>query len=86
VMIEASVRLLPGVVGDHESLEEESFSSGLLEYPQYTRPRSWAGREVPEILLSGHHENIRKWRLEQSERITQQKRPDLWKKYLESAI
>lgn len=86
VMIEASVRLLPGVVGDHESLEEESFSSGLLEYPQFTRPRSWAGREVPEVLLSGHHENIRKWRLEQSERITQQKRPDLWKKYLENAI
>lgn len=86
VMIEAAVRLLPGVVGDQESLEEESFSSGLLEYPHYTRPRLWAGREVPEVLLSGHHENIRKWRLEESKRITQQKRPDLWKKYVESAI
>ncbi|WP_414437843.1 tRNA (guanosine(37)-N1)-methyltransferase TrmD [Candidatus Bealeia paramacronuclearis] len=86
VMIEASVRLLPGVVGDQESLEEESFSSGLLEYPHYTRPRMWEGQDVPEILLSGHHENIRKWRLAESQRITQQKRPDLWKKYEERAI
>jgi tRNA (guanine37-N1)-methyltransferase len=77
-LIDACVRLLPGVVGATESLAEESFELGLLEYPQYTRPRLWQGRAVPEVLLSGHHDRIRKWRREQAERATQERRPDLW--------
>jgi tRNA (guanine37-N1)-methyltransferase len=76
------VRLLPEVVGKPESLEEESFSSGLLEYPQYTRPQEWNGLAVPDVLLSGHHANIRKWRLQQAEQLTQERRPDLWAKYV----
>ena len=78
-MIEAIVRLLPGVVGNAESLEEESFSEGLLEYPSYTKPQSWRGLEVPETLLSGHHAEIAKWRKEQSKRRTEKNRPDLLK-------
>jgi tRNA (guanine37-N1)-methyltransferase len=77
-LIDACVRLLPGVMGDKASLEEESFQSGLLEYPQYTRPAEWLGRRVPEVLLSGHHEKIRAWRREQAERVTRERRPDLW--------
>jgi tRNA (guanine37-N1)-methyltransferase len=77
-LIDACVRLLPGVMGDEASLEEESFQSGLLEYPQYTRPAEWLGRRVPEVLLSGHHEKIRAWRREQAERVTRERRPDLW--------
>ena len=78
VLIDAVVRLLPGVVGDPATLEEESFEAGLLEYPQYTRPQDWRGRPVPDVLLSGHHEEIRNWRRQQAERITRERRPDLW--------
>lgn len=79
-MIDACVRLLPGVMGDESSLEEESFKSGLLEYPHYTRPAEWQGRRVPDVLLSGHHANIRAWRREQAERVTRKRRPDLWER------
>jgi tRNA (guanine37-N1)-methyltransferase len=77
-LLDACIRLLPGVVGKNQSLEEESFADGLLEYPHYTRPRSWEGREIPDILLSGDHGRIAAWRQEQSERITRARRPDLW--------
>lgn len=77
VLIDACVRLLPGVIGDAQSLAEESFAAGLLEYPHYTRPQVWEGREVPEILLSGHHANISAWRQEQALAITKSRRPDL---------
>jgi tRNA (guanine37-N1)-methyltransferase len=81
-LIDACVRLLPGVIGNTESLTEESFEQGLLEYPHYTRPQSWCGRAVPEILLSGHHEKIRAWRLAQAEQVTRDRRPDLWDRYV----
>ncbi len=81
-LIDAVVRLLPGVIGDPAALEEESFSRGLLEYPQYTRPQLWEGRAVPEVLLSGHHERIRNWRSCQSEELTKARRPDLWGRYV----
>jgi tRNA (guanine37-N1)-methyltransferase len=81
-VIDACVRLLPGVVGEPTSLVEESFERGLLEYPQYTRPRSWQGREVPDVLLSGHHARIAQWRLAEAERITRERRPDLWARLL----
>ena len=81
VLVDACVRLLPGVVGASESLDEESFEQGLLEYPHYTRPARWQGREVPEVLLSGHHERIREWRRSEAERITRERRPDLWARY-----
>jgi tRNA (guanine37-N1)-methyltransferase len=74
------VRLLPGVAGNDFSLAEESFASGLLEYPHYTRPREWEGRAIPDILLSGDHEKIAQWRREQAETITKARRPDLWAK------
>jgi tRNA (guanine37-N1)-methyltransferase len=77
VMVEAIARLIPGVVGNPESLVEESHQNGLLEYPSYTKPRSWRGLEVPEVLLSGHHEAIRQWRVEQSVARTQAVRPEL---------
>jgi tRNA (guanine37-N1)-methyltransferase len=80
-LIDACVRVLPGVVGTAESLEEESFERGLLEYPHYTRPQSWRGHAVPEALLSGHHEKIRAWRLARAEELTRQRRPDLWQRY-----
>ncbi len=80
-LIDACVRLLPGVLGAEESLVEESFERGLLEYPHYTRPQNWCGREVPEVLLSGHHKRIAAWRLDQAERITRDRRPDLWAAY-----
>jgi tRNA (guanine37-N1)-methyltransferase len=76
-MIDAIVRLLPGVLGKESSHQDESFSSGLLEYPQYTRPENFRGLSVPEVLMSGHHENIRKWRLEESLKRTLEQRPDL---------
>ncbi len=79
--MDAVVRLLPGVTGNQESLTEESFEWGLLEYPHYTRPQQWNGRSVPEVLLSGHHENIRAWRQRQAEEVTRQRRPDLWDRY-----
>lgn len=81
-LLDAAVRLLPGVAGNAESLAEESFEQGLLEYPQYTRPRMWEGREVPAALLSGNHREIRAWRLAEAERITRDRRPDLWTRYM----
>ena len=80
-LIDACVRLLPGVVGQADSLAEESFADGLLEYPHYTRPREWRGRRVPDVLLSGHHERVREWRLAEAERSTRERRPDLWRRY-----
>ena len=80
-LIDACVRLLPGVVGKRESLDEESFEAGLLEYPQYTRPQTWQGRAVPDVLVSGHHEKVRAWRRERAEQITRERRPDLWARY-----
>ena len=80
-LIDACVRLLPGVMGAAASLDEESFNRGLLEYPHYTRPADWCGRSVPDVLLSGHHENICAWRQEQAEMITRNRRPDLWDRY-----
>ena len=80
-LIDACVRLLPGVLGAEATLEEESFERGLLEYPHYTRPADWQGRTVPEVLISGHHERIRAWRLERAEEITRARRPDLWARY-----
>ncbi len=77
-LIDACVRLLPGVVGAARSLDEESFAAGLLEYPHYTRPREWLGRAVPEPLLSGHHDRIRQWRQDAAETLTRERRPDLW--------
>ncbi len=82
VVMDACVRLLPGVIGNADSLVEESFERGLLEYPHYTRPPSWQGRKVPEVLLSGHHEEIRSWRLAQAEKVTRERRPDLWARYV----
>ena len=77
-MLDATVRLLPGVLGNHASTEEESFSEGLLEHPQYTRPAEWEGRESPAVLQSGNHAEIAKWRRAQAEAITRARRPDLW--------
>ena len=77
VLIDVCVRLLPGVAGNEVSLAEESFAHGLLEYPHYTRPREWEGRAIPDVLLSGDHESIAKWRREQAEKITKERRPDL---------
>lgn len=82
VVIDAVTRLLPGAIGKEESVEEESFSDGLLEYPQYTRPREFRGLSVPEILLNGDHEKIRLWRAEQAKERTRQRRPDLWAAYV----
>lgn len=79
-MIDATVRLIPGVLGNEASTEEESHSNGLLEHPQYTRPAEWNGRPIPDILMSGHHGKIAEWRREMSEKITQERRPDMWAK------
>jgi tRNA (guanine37-N1)-methyltransferase len=81
-LIDACVRLLPGVVGCAETLAEESFAEGLLEYPQYTRPQLWQGRAVPEVLMSGDHGRIRAWRRAEAERLTRERRPDLWDRHL----
>ena len=83
VLVDALVRLLPGVLGNKNSIIEESFENNLLEYPQYTKPREWEGKSPPEVLFSGDHAKIKGWRLSQSEAITRRQRPDLWKKYLE---
>ena len=83
-VIDACVRLLPGVLGAEATLEEESFERGLLEYPHYTRPAEWQGRKVPEVLLSGHHEKIKAWRLAEAEAATKTRRPDLWEAYCRS--
>jgi tRNA (guanine37-N1)-methyltransferase len=80
VLIEACVRLLPGVLGEPQSAAEESFEDDLLEYPHYTRPREWEGREIPEVLLSGDHAKIAEWRRRQAEEITRARRPDLWER------
>ncbi|CAM4162220.1 tRNA (guanine-N1)-methyltransferase [Streptococcus penaeicida] len=80
-MIDATVRLIPNVIGKEASHQDDSFSSGLLEYPQYTRPYDFRGMTVPEVLMSGHHENIRRWRLEESLRKTYLRRPDLLEHY-----
>ncbi|WP_299791020.1 tRNA (guanosine(37)-N1)-methyltransferase TrmD [uncultured Marivita sp.] len=77
-VIDATIRLLPGVLGNEASTEEESFSDGLLEHPQYTRPAEWRGQKIPDVLMSGHHGEIAKWRRAQSEGLTRQRRPDLW--------
>ena len=80
-MLDATVRLLPGVLGNAASVEEESFSAGLLEHPQYTRPVVWEGREIPAVLQSGHHGEIAKWRQAEAERVTRERRPDLWERF-----
>jgi tRNA (guanine37-N1)-methyltransferase len=80
-LIEACVRLIPGVLGDETSPADESFSAGLLEYPQYTRPQAFEGREIPAVLTSGNHAEIAKWRREQAEILTKSRRPDLWTLY-----
>lgn len=77
-MLDATVRLIPGVLGNAASTEEESFSNGLLEHPQYTQPRNWQGLEIPPVLLSGNHAEIARWRREEAEKLTQDRRPDLW--------
>lgn len=82
VMMDAISRLVPGVLGKEESFQTESFADNLLEYPQYSRPEEWNGKKVPEVLLSGHHKNIEKWRLEQSIERTKKWRPDLYEKYI----
>ena len=81
VLIDTVVRLIPGVLGNPQSLIDESFEGSLLEYPQYTKPKKWEKKEVPDVLLSGDHRKIKDWRLTQSESITRRRRPDLWKKY-----
>ncbi len=81
-LIDACLRAVPGVLGAPESLDEESFERGLLEYPQYTRPQLWQGLAVPEVLLSGHHEKVRQWRRGEAERITRERRSDLWERYV----
>ena len=80
-MIDATVRLLPGVLGNADSAVEESHSNGLLEHPQYTKPAAWQGRAIPDVLLSGNHAKIAKWRRDMSEQLTQTRRPDLWEAY-----
>ena len=81
VVLDSILRLLPGVLGNKKSADDESFQNGLLEYPQYTKPKIWEEKSVPEILLSGDHNKIKDWRLSQSEAITRNRRPDLWQKY-----
>ncbi|MEM8921052.1 MAG: tRNA (guanosine(37)-N1)-methyltransferase TrmD [Pseudomonadota bacterium] len=78
-MIEACIRLLPGVAGNQSSLEHESFETGLLEHPHYTRPRIWEGREIPEVLLSGDHKKVEEWRRAEAEALTRTRRPDLYR-------
>ncbi|MFX8605077.1 tRNA (guanosine(37)-N1)-methyltransferase TrmD, partial [Acinetobacter baumannii] len=80
-LLDAVIRLLPGVLGAPATLDEESFEAGLLEYPHYTRPQEWQGRAVPDVLLSGHHQKIRAWRRAEAEAVTKARRPDLWSRY-----
>ncbi len=86
VMVDAIARLVPGVLHNENSAETESFQNGLLEYPQYSRPPVWHDKEVPEVLLSGNHKKIAQWRLEQSIRRTQQRRPDLYEQYMKKNL
>jgi len=81
VVIDTIVRLIPGILGNSDSLTEETFERDLLEYPQYTKPQKWEEKEVPDVLLGGDHAKIKDWRLAQSEDITRRRRPDLWEKY-----
>ena len=81
VFLDAILRLIPGVIGNEKSKNEESFENGLLEYPQYTKPQIWEEKSVPNVLLSGDHAKIKDWRLTQSKAITRHRRPDLWQKY-----
>jgi len=81
VIIDSILRLVPGILGNEQSIDDESFENGLLEYPQYTKPQIWESKCVPEVLLSGDHAKIKDWRLSQSEAITRRRRPDLWEKY-----
>ncbi|WP_288192789.1 tRNA (guanosine(37)-N1)-methyltransferase TrmD [uncultured Phyllobacterium sp.] len=81
VVLDAIVRLLPGVMGNAQSGETESFETGLLEHPQYTKPQEWEGRRIPDVLLSGNHGAIEKWRRAEAEKLTQERRPDLWDRY-----
>ena len=85
-VLDAVVRLLPGVMGSADSLTEESFETGMLEYPHYTRPEEWNGRAVPEVLRSGHHKNIETWRQDQAETITRTRRPDLWDQHVAAGM
>ena len=84
IVLDATIRLLPDVIGNSEGLIDESFENNLLEYPLYTQPRMWKDRKVPEVLLSGDHKKIKDWKLKQAEKITKLKRPDLWSKYKKS--
>ena len=86
VVVDAVVRLLPGALGAEDGAADESFADGLLEYPQFTRPREFRGMTVPEVLLGGNHAEIAKWRLEQRRQRTEQRRPDLWQAYLKKDI
>jgi len=81
VIVDSIIRLIPGILGNEESVDEESFENGLLEYPQYTKPQLWEEKNVPDVLLSGDHSKIKDWRLSKSEAITRLRRPDLWQKY-----
>ena len=81
VIIDSVLRLVPGVLGNEKSVNDESFENGLLEYPQYTKPQIWEEKSVPDVLLSGDHAKIKHWRLSKSEAITRLRRPDLWQKY-----
>ena len=81
VLIDTIVRLIPGVIGNYNSLNDETFERNLLEYPQYTKPQKWEDKEVPDVLLTGNHKKIKDWRLARSEDITRRRRPDLWEKY-----
>ena len=81
VLIDTIVRLIPGVIGNYNSLNDETFERNLLEYPQYTKPQKWEEKEVPDVLLTGNHKKIKDWRLTRSEDITRRRRPDLWEKY-----
>ena len=82
VILDAVLRLIPGVLGNKDSIKDETFENSLLEYPQFTKPKVWEGKSVPDILFSGDHAKIKSWRLSQSEDITRRQRPDLWEKYL----
>jgi len=81
IIIDSAVRLIPGVLGNSDSLIDETFEGNLLEYPQYTKPKKWENKDIPEVLLSGDHAKIKGWRLDQSKDITRRRRPDLWEKY-----
>ena len=82
VILDSVLRLIPGILGNKDSIKDETFENSLLEYPQFTKPKVWEGKSVPDVLLSGDHAKIKSWRLSQSEDITRRQRPDLWEKYL----